>query len=150
MADVGNILAGLPSTATAEELMSTLLATPDLRVERIVSTGQATPKGAWYDQDWHEWLVLLCGAARLFFEDEPQDQSLGPGDYVNIPAHRRHRVEWTHPSQATVWLAIHYRWPAAAGDGGVRRPMGAKPVTGPKFRRQTRLSSFGKRNFPMR
>ena len=109
MADRGNMFAELPLAAVAEELVAELLATPDLRVERIVSTGQASPEHYWYDQEWAEWVLLLRGGARLLFEDEAEPRCLGPGDYANIPAHRRHRVEWTDPQQATVWLAVHYR-----------------------------------------
>jgi cupin 2 domain-containing protein len=51
--------------------------------------------------------VLLKGAARPRFDgEEPID--LRPGSFVNIPAHQRHRVEWTDPSELTIWLAIHY------------------------------------------
>jgi cupin 2 domain-containing protein len=45
----------------------------------------------------------------LRFEDEPEPRLLRPGDYLLIPAYRRHRVEWTDPTQPTVWLALHYR-----------------------------------------
>jgi cupin 2 domain-containing protein len=104
---VANLFDFLPAEMPAE-LFQVLLETKNFRVERIVSTGQATPPGEWYDQDAHEWVVLLRGAARLRFEDEPEPRRLCPGDYLLIPAHRRHRVEWTDPTQATVWLALHY------------------------------------------
>ena len=77
------------------------------RVERIVSTGQATPPGEWYDQDGDEWVVLLSGAAGLLFEGEAAARPLEPGDWVLIPAHARHRVEWTAADEPTVWLAVH-------------------------------------------
>ena len=102
-----NLFADLPGTAQ-EELFQTLLSAPGVRVERIVSRGHASPEGFWYDQDEHEWVLLMRGAARLRFEGEPA-MDLVPGSNVNIPAHKRHRVEWTHPAQVTVWLAIHYR-----------------------------------------
>jgi cupin 2 domain-containing protein len=95
------------TNAGAEEWSEPLLTGTRFRVERIVSHGQASPPGFWYDQPEDEWVVLLAGAARLRFEgDEPFD--LRPGEYVHIPAHARHRVEWTDPQQATVWLAIHF------------------------------------------
>jgi cupin 2 domain-containing protein len=109
MADLGNVFAGLPLTTLPDEVMTDLLATPNLRIECIVSTGQATPIDRWYDQDWNEWVILLRGGAQMLFEGKPEPQSLGPGDYVNISAHRRHRVVWTDPDEATVWLAVHYR-----------------------------------------
>ncbi len=101
-----NLLADIPEDLP-EELVQSLLGTPGVRIERIVSLGHASPDGFWYDQDWHEWVLLLAGAARLRFDGEgPID--LRPGSFVNIPAHARHRVEWTDPTQPTVWLAVHY------------------------------------------
>ena len=91
-----------------EELIAVLAAGENFRLERIVSRGQATPSGAWYDQEDHEWVLLISGRAGLRFEDEPEPRVLRPGDYLLIPAHRRHRVEWTDPAAATVWLALHY------------------------------------------
>jgi cupin 2 domain-containing protein len=91
------------------EIFATLLEAGNFRLERIVSHGQATPPGEWYDQDTHEWVALLTGAAGLRFEDEAAPRVLRPGDYLLIPAHRRHRVEWTAPGTPTVWLALHYR-----------------------------------------
>jgi cupin 2 domain-containing protein len=104
----GNILADLPTTAADEEFLE-LVATPAVRIERIVSLGQATPPGEWLEQDWAEWVILLEGAARLQFEAEPEARVLVRGDHVAIPGHARHRVEWTDPDRATVWLAVHHR-----------------------------------------
>ena len=109
MADHGNMFTGLPSAALTEEVVIELLTTPSLRIERIVSTGQASPVDHWYDQDWDEWVILLLGHARLLFEGEAEARSLSPGDYIHILAHRRHRVLWTDPQQVTVWLAVHFR-----------------------------------------
>jgi cupin 2 domain-containing protein len=91
-----------------EEQHSLLLARPGLQIARIVSTGQASPPGFWYDQSQHEWVVLLAGEAKLVFEDEAAPRDLVPGDFVEIPAHCRHRVEWTDPEVPTVWLAVFY------------------------------------------
>ncbi len=96
-------------TATTGEVFEKLLNTSHLTVERIVSTGQATPADEWYDQEQDEWVILLSGSAGLLFETENIVQVLRPGDYVHIPAHQRHRVEWTDLSQPTVWLALHYQ-----------------------------------------
>ncbi|MFZ5448429.1 MAG: cupin domain-containing protein [Thermodesulfobacteriota bacterium] len=101
-----NLFADLPPEIPAE-IFQVLLKTNNFRLERIVSGGQATPPGEWYDQDTHEWVVLLTGSASLRFEDEPE-RLLRPGDHLSIPAHRRHRVEWTDPTRPTVWLALHY------------------------------------------
>jgi len=89
-----------------EELIQTILDKSNVRIERIVSHGHASPDRFWYDQVQHEFVVLLKGAARLRFENEVVE--LRPGSFVDIPAHRRHRVEWTDPQQATVWLAVFY------------------------------------------
>lgn len=88
--------------------METLKETGNLRIERIVSLGHASPPGFWFDQDQNEWVILLQGAARLRFEGEEGAVELTPGSYIDIPAQKRHRVEWTDPERVTVWLAVHY------------------------------------------
>lgn len=103
-----NLFSPLPAFIP-EEIFDILLQTDHLKLERIVSAGQATPPGEWYDQETHEWVILLSGSAGLTFADEPGLLVLKPGDYVHIPAHTRHRVEWTDAGQKTVWLALHYR-----------------------------------------
>jgi len=103
-----NLLAPLPDAAAAERV-DALLTRPGLRVERIVSQGQASPPGFWYDQAEGEWVVLLAGAARLRFADEAEPHLLTPGDWIDIAPHRRHRVDWTDPATPTVWLAVFYR-----------------------------------------
>ena len=102
-----NLLRDLPD-AGGGEVSETVLAAPGLRIERIVSHGQASPPGFWYDQPEVEWVLLLAGAARLRFADEPTACSLMPGDQLYIATHRRHRVEWTDPAQPTVWLAVFF------------------------------------------
>ncbi|HEY1504434.1 MAG TPA: cupin domain-containing protein [Stellaceae bacterium] len=102
-----NLFANLAASHAAEQFTD-LLATPGLRLERIVSLGQATPPGEWLDQDQAEWVILLRGAATLLFEGESSARDLTPGDYAIIPAHCRHRVEWTAPEEPTIWLALHY------------------------------------------
>jgi cupin 2 domain-containing protein len=103
-----NLFIDVPSRCDAERF-DPLLSAPNLRIERIVSTGQATPAGQWYDQEWAEWVVVLTGAAGLRIEGDPEVRVLGPGDHVHLPAHRRHRVEWTSAAEPTVWLAVHHR-----------------------------------------
>jgi cupin 2 domain-containing protein len=88
------------------ELIDILAETGSLRIERIVSTGQSTPDGDWYELEQNEWVMVLKGAARLSFEDETIEMK--PGDSVRIPAHRKHRVEWTTPFEPTIWLAVPY------------------------------------------
>lgn len=96
-------------TRESDEQVDVLLDTPAFRLERIVSIAHTTTPGEWFDQDRDEWVVLLSGSAWLRFEDEPAPRALSPGDVVEIPAHRRHRVERTDPREPTVWLALHYR-----------------------------------------
>jgi len=112
VADWPNLFAEIPAELP-EELVQTLLRAPGLRIERIVSLGHATPEGFWYDQESAEWVALLSGAARLRFEGQ-EPIELRPGSYLNIPAHSRHRVEWTDPNEPTVWLAIHHESTPAA------------------------------------
>ena len=91
-----------------EEVVERLLSGRAFRVERIVSTGQTTPLGQWYDQETDEWVLLLAGAAQLRLEEHAETLDLLPGDAIDLPAHCRHRVEWTDPQQETIWLAIHF------------------------------------------
>lgn len=111
----GNLLENLPPGAAAE-LTRRLLDGPGWRLESIVSTGQASPPGFWYDQDEHEWVLLLSGAARLEIAEPAQTIELVPGSFVELPARRRHRVAWTDPTGPTVWLALF--WPADRPSGG--------------------------------
>jgi cupin 2 domain-containing protein len=101
------LLEGLPSDLP-EERFETLLETPAFRLERILSKGHASPSGEWYDQAWEEWVLLLQGEARLVIEGQDAAIALKPGDAMRLPAHCRHRVEWTPPDRITVWLALHF------------------------------------------
>ena len=103
----GNILAVLPD-AREGEVFETLVERDGARVERIVSHGQATPEGEWYDQSWDEWVLVVAGRAGLLIEGEATPRELGPGDHVHLPSRCRHRVAWTDPYGPTVWLAVHW------------------------------------------
>jgi cupin 2 domain-containing protein len=100
-----NLLTNIPNNLP-EELTTVLQEGTGVRIERIVSTGHRSPEGFWYDQDRAEWVLVLQGAARLEFEDWVLE--MRPGDFVNIPAHQKHRVAWTTPDEPTIWLAVHY------------------------------------------
>lgn len=102
-----NLFADLPPLNTANEEFATLLAEPGLSVQRIVSTGQASPPGFWYAQAEDEWVLLVAGEALLRFADEPEPRRLQAGDHLDIAASRKHRVDWTKPGTHTIWLAIH-------------------------------------------
>jgi len=106
MIESGNLFANIPETLENEQFLD-LLSAPGIKVERIVSNGQATPAWEWLEQAWSEWVVLLAGAAAIQIEGEPSPRTLERGDWLLIPASTRHRVEWTDSSGATIWLAVH-------------------------------------------
>jgi cupin 2 domain-containing protein len=103
----GSLFGNIPATLAAE-LVQTLATGKGMRIERIVSRGHRSPPGFWYDQPDDEWVALLKGEARLRFEADDRVMHLRPGDYVNIPAHEKHRVDWTMEESDTVWLAVFY------------------------------------------
>lgn len=103
----GSLLRGIPR-ALPEELCDVLVGADAVRIERIVSRGHSSPAGFWYDQPRAEFVLVVCGRAGVRFEGEPQVRTVAAGEYLNIPAGLRHRVEWTAPDEDTVWLAIHY------------------------------------------
>ena len=90
-----------------DEIFEQLVQSEHVRIERIISAGQTSPQSGWYDQEDNEWVMVLKGAARLSFDDRTSVDLRG-GDCINIPAHRKHRVDWTDPDGVTIWLAVHY------------------------------------------
>ena len=100
-----NLYAGAVPDPAAERCTD-LLTRPGLRIERIVSSGQSSPPGFWYDQAQSEWVLLLRGEASISFEGEAAPRRLQAGDFLDIAARRRHRVEAT--AADTLWLAVHY------------------------------------------
>ncbi|HVN98356.1 MAG TPA: cupin domain-containing protein [Syntrophorhabdaceae bacterium] len=103
-----NVFANILDTVP-DEVIETLLKGESFRLERIVSDRHSTPQGTWYDQDQNEWVVVLKGSAGLLFDGDEEAVTLKSGDYLNIPAHKKHRVLWTDKAEKTIWLAIHYR-----------------------------------------
>ena len=108
----GNILEHIGRDAVDEEFTE-LVAAEGVKIERIVSTGQASPPEFWYDEEWSEWVLLLSGPAGLLFEGETAPRELKRGDYLLILAGRRHRVEWTDASDGaddlaccSIWLVV--------------------------------------------
>ncbi len=102
----GNLFEGIPDRLP-EECFEEIVSGKAVTVERIVSRGHASPETGWYDQPRHEWVLVLQGRGAVAFE-EGEEVTLGPGDHLLIPAHRRHRVACTDPDRDTVWLAVHY------------------------------------------
>ncbi|MFC1651133.1 cupin domain-containing protein [Candidatus Latescibacterota bacterium] len=102
-----NLHSGIPDDLP-RELVEIIASDKNIRIERIVSQGHATPQDDWYDQDENEFVLLISGEAKLSFENGSEIIEMKAGDYLIIPAHKRHRVEWTHPEKDTVWLAVFY------------------------------------------
>lgn len=99
----------LANVAIENEQFDTLLTKGGVTIERIVSHGQATAEGEWYDQDWDEWVLILGGRAGLLLSGEPDVTVMQKGDSIFLPAHTKHRVEWTDDTLPTLWLAVHIR-----------------------------------------
>jgi len=102
-----SLLADIPENLP-QEMLQTICSGNNVNIERIVSRGHSSPPGFWYDQEKNEFVLVLQGKAGLRLEDEKDVLLLEPGDYLDIPARVKHRVEWTDPRQDTVWLAVHY------------------------------------------
>jgi cupin 2 domain-containing protein len=101
-----NNIFNLPSSLRDRELFESIVSSDNILIERIISTGQTTPKGKWYDQEKDEWVILLQGFASLVYDNGKQIK-LTVGDYLFIPAHQKHRVEYTSSEPPCIWLAIH-------------------------------------------
>ena len=108
MIKAGNLRDGLPSGVLADERFDVLIQQRDLRIERIVSSGQITPEGEWYDSEGAEFVLVVSGAARLRIEGEAADRELDEGGYIFLPQHCRHRVTFTRTTPPTIWLAVHF------------------------------------------
>ncbi|NLT52181.1 MAG: cupin domain-containing protein [Ignavibacteria bacterium] len=102
----GNIFENLPENNN-DEIFERLLTNENFIIERIVSDGHKSPEDFWYDQPTDEFVILLKGSAQIEFE-EGESIILKPGDYILIPARKKHRVEWTDLNEKTFWMAVHY------------------------------------------
>lgn len=102
-----NIFSAIPKNLEAEKFEQ-LVKTDVVRIERIVSKGHKSPESGWYDQDEEEWVMIVRGEAIVLFEDNTSI-IMKEGDFINIPAHKKHKVEWTAPNIETIWLAVHYQ-----------------------------------------
>jgi cupin 2 domain-containing protein len=103
----GALLEGIP-VELPDEIFDTILLIGNVRIERIVSRGHASPQGFWYDQEQNEFVLIVRGSAGIRIENEEDVVVLKTGDYLNIGAHVKHRVEWTDSAGETIWLAVHY------------------------------------------
>lgn len=103
---IGNIFESLPEDIS-DEIFSELVRGDNIKIERIVSEGHASPASGWYDQTEHEWVVVLKGEAKIAFENGNKVHLIA-GSHLTIPAHTKHKVTWTTPDTETIWLAVHY------------------------------------------
>ncbi len=103
----GNLFEGADGD-TGQEIVTRVVDSPNLKIERIVSLGQKSPPEFWYDQPWAEWVMVLRGSAGLRFEGESEVRVMSAGDCALIPARTKHRVEWTAEAMPTIWLAVHF------------------------------------------
>ena len=105
--EMGSLFKNIPAEIP-EEIIETICSTGNVTIERIVSRRHASPDGYWYDQDRNEFVLVVKGRAGLKFDGEDEIVVLKAGDYLNIAAHQKHRVEWTDAASDTIWLAVHY------------------------------------------
>ena len=103
---VTNIFNNIPSQLS-QELFQDIICKDGIKIQRIVSQGKATQDDKWYKQENDEWVIVLQGEATLSFEDD-LNIKLNSGDYINIPAHKKHKVSWTSSDEQTIWLVVHY------------------------------------------
>lgn len=103
---MANLLANIPD-AIPNEIFQDIVSTDTIRIERILSQGHSSPETGWYDQDENEWVLVLSGYGVIEFENGDTIK-LKQGDYLNIKAHQKHKVQSTSPNETTVWLAIFY------------------------------------------
>ncbi|MBY7876266.1 cupin domain-containing protein [Vibrio fluvialis] len=102
-----NLFETIPAELLNEQFTD-LLRHRHVRIERILSKGHTSPESGWYDQDEHEWVLVLQGCGTVEF-DNGESTTLNVGDYLNIPAHTRHKVSYTSPDKVTLWLAVFYQ-----------------------------------------
>lgn len=104
---VKNIYKNIPADLP-EELLEIIHENKNIKIERILSKGQRSSHDFWYDQNMHEFVLLLQGQAELQLKEKREVVRLSPGDYIIIPAHVKHRVHWTTNVEETIWLAVFY------------------------------------------
>lgn len=109
MIEKKNIFKNLPDSSKGE-IFQDIIDNHNFKLESIVSSGQATPDGEWYDQPNDEWVLLLQGSGVLIFEDESESCRMNPGDHILISAHKKHRVEETDKNGKSIWIALHFNY----------------------------------------
>ena len=94
----------MPTLPLTEEVTTILTENENIRIERIISTGQVSD---WYDQDETEFIILLEGNAMIEYENG-KSVTMSRGDMLLINPHERHRVSYTSSSPPCVWLCVFY------------------------------------------
>lgn len=102
-----NIFSNIPLDFK-EEFIEPLVKDPQVKIDRIISRGHRSARDFWYNQDENEFVLILQGEAKLKFKDEKGIVYMGKGDYMIIPAHKEHRVQWTSKNEDTLWLTVHF------------------------------------------
>ena len=108
---IQNIFKNLPKEFTEEYFETILESKSDskkVKIERIVSLGHISPQKGWYDQAENEWVIVLQGCGKILFDDG-EEVILQKGDYLFIPARKKHKVTYTDPQEKTIWLAFFYK-----------------------------------------
>ena len=103
---MSNLFDNIPKNLD-KEVFEKLVNSKNVSIERIISKGHQSPESGWYDQEQNEWVMVIAGKAILSFVDG-SDIKMKNGDYINIPAHKKHKVKWTDPEAETIWLAVFY------------------------------------------
>jgi len=94
----------LPPLPLPNELTTILAKSVNVRIERIVSTGQTS---GWYDQAETEFVALLEGNAIIEYLND-KTVTLSKGDTLLIQPHESHKVSYTSTEPPCVWLCVFY------------------------------------------
>ena len=124
----GNLFGDVSAASAGKETFSEIFARPGLKIERIISHGQASPPDFWYDQAWNEWVIVLKGSATLRFEDEPATRALGAGDYVFRKETPPRRVDRTAAANGLAGCPFQHQFSDAELTAILRRRVGVVPV----------------------
>ncbi|MFZ4398615.1 MAG: cupin domain-containing protein [Bacteroidales bacterium] len=91
-----------------KELIDILFKNENIIIERIISFGNPSPDGFWYNQPNNEWVILLTGEAEIEYKNGDKIY-LKAGDYLLIPSNQEHRVSYTSKSPNCTWLCFYFK-----------------------------------------
>ncbi|MDR2007096.1 MAG: cupin domain-containing protein [Acidaminococcales bacterium] len=89
-----------------KEITEELFRLKEGRVARIISTGQKSAPGFWYEEKEDEWVIVLLGEGEIEWPDGRR-KFLKAGDWLFLPALEKHRVAYTSACPPCVWLAVY-------------------------------------------